>query len=93
MTLLNLNDMPNDPIEAIQWLGGVKAAVEKELDNAYAENYFAARQQGRFQYALDLGIHGKKRALAYTRRWNNQLGRMIRWNDGLDRYSTRYDGG
>lgn len=92
MSILNLQDKPFDPIEAIQWLGGIKAAVEKELDAAYAEAYFTARQQGRFEYALELGIHGKKRALAYTRRWNNQLGRMIRWNDGLDRYSTRFDG-
>lgn len=88
--LLNLGSAPTDPIERIAWLSGVHAAVEAELNEAYSEAYFTARKQGRFLTALSLNVHGKKRALAYSRRWNNQLGRMIRWGDGLDPTSTTY---
>lgn len=92
MTILNLTDMPDDPISRLLWLSGVNQAVERELNAAYAEAYFEARLQGNFNTALGLKLHGKKRALAYTRAHNNANRRLIRWGDGLDQTSTQYRG-
>lgn len=90
--ILNLSDMPEDPLERLLWLSGVKQAVARELDDAYADAYAQARLTGRFEMALSLGLHGKKRALALTRRWNNNQARMVRWGDHIDRTSSAYDG-
>lgn len=90
MSILNLADAPNDPLERLLWLSGVKAAAARELDDAYAKAYAEARLERRFDMALSLGLHGKKRALALTRRWNSSQARMIRWGDGIDKTSTQY---
>lgn len=92
MAILNLEDLPSDPLERLIWLGGVKDAVASELDDAYAEAYAEARLRGLFDTALQFGPYGKKRALALTRRWNNTQARMIRWGDHIDRTSSAYDG-
>lgn len=92
MSILNLDDMPHDPLSALLWLSGVKEAVARELDEAYAENYAQARLTGLFDAALSLGLHGKKKALALTRQWNNNQARMVRWGDRRDRTSSAYDG-
>lgn len=84
--------MPDDPLEQLLWLSGVKEAVARELDDAYAEAYAQCRLTGKFDMALSLGLHGKKKALALTRRWNNSQARMVRWNDKRDRTSSAYDG-
>ena len=91
--ILNLEAMPHDPLEQLLWLKGVKAAVARELDEAYAEAYFNARLQGRFDAALGFGIHGKKKALALTRAANTRKDRQVRWGDGIDPTSrTSYRG-
>lgn len=90
--ILNLSDAPSDPIRRLLWLSGVKQAVQKELDEAYSVAYFEARQQGQFEAAASLGLHGRKTAIAFTRKRNNALGRIIRWGDGLDRLSTNWRG-
>lgn len=90
--ILNLEEAPSDPLQRLLWLSGVKQAAQRELEEAYAEAYFEARISGRFDAALSLGLHGKKRALAWTRRVNNARARMVRWGDGIDRTSSAYKG-
>lgn len=92
MGILNITDLPSDPIEQIIWLDGVKAQVEQELDLLYEEAYFQARITGRFEPAVRTGRASRKRALAWTRRGNEKRGRTVRWNDGADPTSTRYEG-
>jgi hypothetical protein len=92
MSILNLNDAPSDPLERLLWLSGVKEAAARELEDAYAKAYAEARMERRFDAALSLHLHGKKRALAFTRRWNSSQSRMIRWGDGIDPTSTAFDG-
>lgn len=91
MSILNLNDAPSDPLERLLWLSGVKKAAARELEDAYAKAYAEARLERRFGHALSLGLHGRKRALALTRRWNSSQARMIRWGDGIDPTSTAFD--
>jgi hypothetical protein len=90
--ILNLDDCPSDPVEAIIWLDGVWEAVSHELDAAYEEAYFEARVRGQFETALSVGRAPRKRALAWTRRRNNRMGRQVRWSDGLDPSSSAYVG-
>lgn len=92
MAILNLDGIPDDPIEALLWLSGVLEAVHSELDEAYQRAYFDARLTGRFDTALSLGLHGKYAALRMTRRENVTRSRMVRWGDGLDPSSTAYTG-
>lgn len=91
MTILNLNGLTGDPTHDLIWLGGVKQAVTAELDDAYAEVYAGLRREGRLEWAIKNGPHGKKRILALTRRWNRERGQMIRWNDGVDYSSSAYE--
>lgn len=88
--ILNLKDAPDDPVERIAWLAGVRKAVEAELDAEYQAAYYRARLQGQFLAALAVGGHGRERALGWTRRENRARGRMLRWGDGLDRRSSGY---
>lgn len=80
--ILNLRGAPEDPIERLLWLGGVDEAVKKELDGLFAQAYFWARFTGRLDAALALGLHSRKRVMAYTRAENESRARMIRWGDG-----------
>lgn len=80
--LLNFRNAPSDPIERIMWLDGVMEQTRRELDNAYSLAYGEARLQGRFDAALETGRASRKRALAFTRRFNEARGRAIRWGDG-----------
>lgn len=90
MTLLNLDNLPDDPIEAVVWLGGVAEQVRKELDLAFGQAYFDARLQGQLNAAILAGPYAKKRVLAYTRAENERRGRLVRWGDGVDVTSTAY---
>lgn len=90
--LLNLDDMPTDPIERIMWLTGVKEQSAAELDAQFAEAYFEARLQHRLDTAIAAGPYARKRVLAYTRHENQKRGRSIRWGDGADPTSTAYSG-
>lgn len=78
--ILNLEDAPDDPIERLIWLGGVAEQVRRELDPQFQQAYFWARFTGRFSEALSLGLHSRKRVMAWTRAENEQRGRMVRWN-------------
>lgn len=80
--ILNLKGAPDDPIERLVWLGGVKDAVNDEMDYQWQEAYFWARFTGRLDAALALGLHSRKRIMAYTRAENEHRARMVRWNDG-----------
>lgn len=80
--LLDLREAPDDPIERLIWLGGAMEQARLELDDAFAEAYFWCRFTGRLNAALALGLHSRKRVMAYTRSMNNARGRQIRWNDG-----------
>jgi hypothetical protein len=90
--MLNLDDAPEAPIERLLWLSGVMEAVKAELDAEFAEAYYEARLEGVFDTATGLGLHSKKRALAFTRAENERRGRTIRWNDGVDPTSTAFTG-
>lgn len=79
--ILNLKSAPDDPVERLVWLGGVQEQVDRELDAAFTEAYFWSRFTGRLETAIDLGIHSRKRIMAYTRHGNEAAGRMIRWGD------------
>jgi hypothetical protein len=84
---LDLTKAPKDALERIGWLSDqedeVQAALRAAFDDAYAEAYFTARMQGRIQAALAIGVHSHKRAMAFTRHWNEAIGRPVRWGDGL----------
>lgn len=80
--ILNLPDMPEDPIERLVYLSGVKEKVDRELDDLYQWAYFWARFTGRLNAALKLGYHSRKRVMAYTRAGNEAYGRTVRWGDG-----------
>ena len=80
--ILNLKGAPDDPIERLIWLGGVREAVEEEMDLQWREAYFWARFTGRLDAALALGLHSRKRVMGYTRAENEHRARMVRWNDG-----------
>lgn len=88
--ILNLEAMPENPIERLLWLGGVMAAVREELDAEFADAYYEARLEGTFEVAAGLGLHSKKRALAFTRAENERRGRAVRWGDGVDPTSTAF---
>jgi hypothetical protein len=90
--LLNLEQMPTDPIERVMWLSGVKEQVTRELDDQFSEAYFQARLEHRLETAIKAGPFAKKRVLAYTRRENQRRGRTVRWGDGQDPTSTAYRG-
>lgn len=90
--ILDLSEAPHDAAERLLWLSGVKQAVETELNDEYADAYATLRREGRLDWAIAQKLHGKKRILAMTRRWNRERGRMIRWNDQIDRTSSAFRG-
>lgn len=81
--LLNLDQAPDDALERLLWLSGVAEETKRELDAELQRVYYNLRLQRRLAPALALGLHPKKKVLAWTRRenWNN--GTSVRWNDGL----------
>jgi len=81
--LCDFSDAPYDSIERLMWLSGVRDEVVKELAAEWQRTYFRARQEGRLSAALSLGLHSRKRVLAYTRAQNEATGRQWRWGDGL----------
>ena len=81
MSLLNLSEAPEDPIERLLWLSGVKTQVQRELDREFQLAYFWCRFTGRLDEAERLALHSHKRIMAFTRSENEARGRMVRWND------------
>lgn len=90
--ILNLDDAPREPIERLMWLSGVMEQVTTELNTEFGRAYYEARLQKQFPQALALGLHSRKRALAFTRGENERRGRTVRWQDGYDPTSTAYSG-
>lgn len=81
--LLNLEQAPDDALKRLLWLSGVAEQAKTELEAAYRLAYYDARLEQRIHPALGLGLHGKKRVLAWTRAENESRGRSVRWGDGL----------
>lgn len=80
---IDFSDAPHDPLERLVWLSGAKAAFDAQVNAEWQRAYFEARLTGRFQDALDLGLHSRKRALTLTRAENERRGRSLRWGDGF----------
>lgn len=89
MSVLRLS-VPKDPVAAVRYLDSVAAEVEATLSEHYADAYFTARFDGRFEEALAAGQTSRKRALRLVRWVNNRTGRAVRWNDGLDPQHSTY---
>jgi hypothetical protein len=79
--ILDLNQMPDDALERIIWLGGVLEQVHTELEPVWQRAYFDARLTKRLDEAEEIGLHSHKRIMAWTRAENESNGRMIRWGD------------
>lgn len=80
---IDFSEAPHDPLERLMWLSGAKAAFDSQVSAAWQEAYFEARLTGRFPSALNLNLHSRKRALAFTRAENERRGRPMRWGDGF----------
>jgi hypothetical protein len=80
---IDFTDAPHDPLERLLWLSGAKAAFDAQVSSEWQAAYFDARLTGRFGPALDLNLHSRKRALAFTRAENERRGRPMRWGDGF----------
>ena len=80
---IDFSKAPHDPIERLVWLSGAKEAFDAQVNQMWQAAYFEARLTGRFQAALDLHLHSKKKALAFTRSANEGRGRSMRWGDGF----------
>jgi hypothetical protein len=79
---IDFSDAPHDPIERLLWLSGAKEAFDAQVTSLWQKTYFEARLSGRFDSALGLQLHSRKRALAWTRAENERRGRPMRWGDG-----------
>lgn len=81
--VIDFSEAPHDPIERLVWLGGAKEAFDTQITAMWQATYYEARLTGRFASALDLKLHSRKRALAFTRAENERRGRALHWGDGL----------
>lgn len=80
--LVNFEECPDDALEALLWLSGVREQVNKELTARWQKAYYEARLTGRLDPALALGLHSRKKVMAYTRAENEARGRSVsRWQD------------
>lgn len=93
MSILDLSEAPEDPLDRLIWLSGVERAVAHELEDERMRLTFEVRLQSRFEALIGLGLYSKNRLLAWCRAENNRRGRPVRWSDGLDRRSSSYSGG
>jgi hypothetical protein len=80
---IDFSEAPHDPVERLLWLSGAKEAFDAQVATMWQTAYFEARLSGRFAAALDLHLHSRKRALAFTRAENERRGRPMRWGDGF----------
>jgi len=78
---IDFSEAPADALQRLVWLSGAKAAFDAQVDALWQRSYFEARLTGRFEAALGLHLHSKKRALAFTRAENERRGRPMRWGD------------
>ena len=77
--LLPLDQAPSHPVKRVLWLSELDNLVRHELYLAYRKAYFEARQQGMFEYAVEVGPFSRTQAERLTREENETLGRTIRW--------------
>lgn len=80
---IDFSKAPHDPIKRLVWLSGAREAFDAQVEAMWRNAYFEARLTGRFQAALDLNLHSRKKALAFTRSANEGRGRSMRWGDGF----------
>lgn len=80
---IDFGEAPRDPVERLVWLSGARSAFDTQVHAEWQRAYYEARLSGRFDSALRLRLHSKKRALAFTRAENESRGRAMRWNDGF----------
>lgn len=80
---IDFSDAPHDPVKRLLWLSGAKEAFDTQVTAMWQAAYFEARLSRRFKVALDLGLHSRKRAIAFTRAENERRGRPIHWGDGF----------
>ena len=78
---IDFSEAPKDPIERLLWLSGAKEKVDAEIEAQWRRAYFEARLEQRFEAALALHLHSRKKALAFTRSENERRGRPLRWGD------------
>lgn len=78
---VNFDAAPTDPVERLLWLSGAREAFEAQLNAEWQRSYFDCRRTGRLDTAMSLGLHSRKRIMAFTRHENELRGRMIKWND------------
>lgn len=81
--LIDFSKAPKDPLERLVWLSGSREVFERQVNDMWQDAYFEARLTGRFDSALRLKLHSRKRALAFTRAENERRGRPMRWGDGF----------
>jgi hypothetical protein len=80
---IDFSDAPRDPVKRLVWLSGAKSAFDSQVQAEWQRAYYDARLSGRFDAALKLGLHSKKRAVSFTRAENEARGRAMRWGDGF----------
>lgn len=78
---IDFSEAPKDPIERLLWLSGARDSFDDQITPMWQRAYFEARQTGRLDAALGLGLHSHKRVMAYTRAENERTGRQWRWGD------------
>lgn len=81
MGILNLDSAPDEPLERLAWLGGVREQVAAEMEHEWRRAYFTLRLEGRLDQAASLLLHSHKKIMAFTRAENEARGRLIRWGD------------
>lgn len=89
---IKLGRAPSDSADRLIWLSEQEQEVKRQFEDLYADTYSTLRMEGRLDWAISVGLHGRKRILTWTRRWNRKRGRMMKWGDGLDKSSTNYRG-
>jgi hypothetical protein len=80
---VDFSGAPHDPIKRLLWLSGARESFDQQVEVMWRNAYYEARRAGLFQTALDLGLHSRKRAIAFTRTANEERGRGLRWGDGF----------
>lgn len=81
--VIDFSAAPRDPIERLLWLSGAQEAFDTQVRAMWQQAYYEARLSGRFQAALDLTLHSRKKAIALTRAENERRGRALKWGDGF----------
>lgn len=90
--LLDLSTAPEDPLERLIWMSGVREKVEAELEAACAHAAFEVRLRDGLEALLATGLFSRTRILRWCRAENRRRGNTVRWGDGLDPKSSAFRG-